>query len=281
MFNLKNLPKLGVGIGLRRAWFETLPLTTRRLDWLEFVPENYMSYGGRAAQILDVCRERWPLVAHGVNLNLGGTAPLDEVYLRHLKEILDRVDSPWFSDHLCWTAAPGVTLHELLPLPFSREAIHHVVDRIKRVRDYMGRPILVENISAYAFMPGGEMSEGQFLAEVLEQADCGLLLDVNNVWVNSQNHHVDPWQMLSQLPWERVVQLHMAGHDDTGDVIIDTHGEPIRREVWDLYQDVLTRIPGGASVLIERDKNIPSLDEVLDEADHARSVAEQVWGDLP
>lgn len=274
--HVKALPALGVGVGLRRAHFDSLPVTERRVDWLEFTPENYMAFGGRPLQALDACRERWPLVAHSVNMNLGGTAPLDRGYLESLRTILDRVESPWFSDHLCWSAVPGRNTHELLPLPFTLEAVDHVVARIKAVRDFIGRPILVENISAYIRWPG-EMSEAEFTAEVLERADCGLLLDINNIYVNSCNHGEDPWAFLNNIPLDRVVQVHMAGHDDSGPVLIDTHGAPVIRPVWDLYRTVLPRLPRH-SILIEWDMDVPPLDTLLDEADRARAI---LWEAVP
>lgn len=269
-----DLPSFGVGVGLRRKHFDPLPKTDRRLDWIEFTPENYMAFGGRPLRALDACKERWQPIAHGVNCNLGGSAELDGDYLQRLKKILDRVDSPWFSDHLCWSAIPGLNTHELLPLPFTREAVDHVVNRIRRVRAALDRPVLIENISTYVKMPGSEMTEAQFVSEILEKADCGLLLDVNNVFVNGQNHREDPWDFFNQIPMERVVQIHLAGHEDRGDVLVDTHGEPVCDAVWDLFAQVVPRLK-HRSILIEWDTGVPPVDRLLDEADTARRILEE------
>ena len=271
---LSSLPRLGVGIGLRRPHFDTILSTTRKLDWLEFIPENYMAYGGKPLRVLDAAAERWPLIAHGVALNLGGKADLDADYLSKLRAIIHRTGAAWFSDHLSWTALPHRSTHELLPLPYTREAVAHVVRRIDEVRRAVDRPFLIENISYYATLPGAEMSETDFLCEILERADCGLLLDVNNVYVNSRNHGFDALAWIESLPLDRVVQMHLAGHDDSRTIILDTHGAPIRLEVWDLYEKVLSRVP-HASVLIERDTNIPLLENVLDEADRARAALDR------
>lgn len=272
-----DVPSLGVGVGLRRAHFDTLPETSRTLDWLEFTPENYMGFGGRPMAVLEQCRERWPLVAHSVNMNLGGTRELDEGYLALLKHLLDRVDAPWFSDHLCWSAVPALNTHELLPLPFTWEAVEHVVRRIRRVKAHIGRPMAIENVSAYLRLPGAEMDEAQFTAEILERADVGLLLDVNNVYVNTRNHGEDPWDFLGRIPLERVVQVHLAGHDDSGPVLIDNHGAPVCDPVWDLYREVNLRLP-RRSVLIEWDTHLPPVERLLDEADRARGLWTPVEG---
>ncbi len=266
-----GLKPLGAGIGLRREFYAQLPETTRALDWVEIIPENFLTLGGRPQRALEACAERWTVLSHGVALNVGGPGPLDEDYLSRLKALVERVDAPFFSDHLCYTRLGGVYLYDLLPLPFSEEAVEHVVPRVREVMDRVERPFLLENPSYYARMPGGTLEEATFLRHVAEQADCGLLLDVNNVYVNSQNHGYEPRAFVDALPLERVVQIHLAGHERQPDVILDTHGAEVCDEVWELYRYVLERT-GPVSTLIEWDQDIPSMDAVLDEADRARAV---------
>jgi uncharacterized protein (UPF0276 family) len=250
-----GLKPLGAGIGLRRSFYEALPSTERPLDWLEIIPENFLSLGGRSQHTLQACAERWPVLPHGVGLNIGGPDPLDE-------------------DHLCYSRLAGVYLHDLLPLPFNEEGVEHVVPRVREVMARVGRPFLLENPSYYARMPGGTLPEAAFLRHVAEQADCGLLLDVNNVYVNAQNHGYDPRAFIDALPLERVVQIHLAGHDRYPDVIIDSHGAPVCDDVWSLYRYVLERT-GPVSTLIEWDQAIPSMEAVLDQADQARAVLKE------
>jgi uncharacterized protein (UPF0276 family) len=206
-----------------------------------------------------------------VGLNIGGPDALDEDYVTRLGALVKRVDAPFFSDHLCYSRLGGVHLHDLLPLPFTEEAVEHVVPRVREVMARVGRPFLLENPSYYAAMPGGTLAEADFLRHVVEQADCGLLLDVNNVYVNAKNHGYDPRAFVDALPLERVVQIHLAGHEVLPDVIIDTHGAQVCDDVWALYRYTLERT-GPVSTLIEWDQDIPSLEAVLDEADRARAV---------
>ncbi len=270
-----GLKPLGAGIGLRRDFYEQLPSTSRALDWVEIVPENFLTVGGRSQRALAACRERWTVLPHGVGLNVGGAEPLDEDYLTRLTALVKRVDSPFFSDHLCYSRLGGRYLHDLLPLPFSEAAVEHVVPRVREVMARVERPFLLENPSYYARMPGGTLEEATFLRRVVEEADCGLLLDVNNVYVNAQNHGYDSRAFVDALPLERVVQVHLAGHTRMPDVIIDTHGEAVCDDVWSLYRYVLART-GAVSTLIEWDQDIPSMDAVLDEADRARALLVEV-----
>lgn len=270
-----GLKPLGAGIGLRRSFYETLPATERTVDWLEIIPENFLSLGGRARHTLDACSERWTLLSHGVGLNIGGPDPLDEDYVTRLSALVKELDMPFFSDHLCYTRLGGVYLHDLLPLPFSEEAVEYVVPRVREVMARVGRPFLLENPSYYAKMPGGTLEEATFLRHVVEQAGCGLLLDVNNIYVNAQNHGYDPRAFVDALPLERVVQIHVAGHTRYPDVIIDTHVGPVPGDVWSIYRYVVERT-GPVSTLIEWDQDIPSLEAVLDEADQARAVLKEV-----
>jgi uncharacterized protein (UPF0276 family) len=264
-------PYLGAGIGLRRELFEALPATTRALDWVEVTPENLIGWGGRAERALAACAARWPVVPHGVSLDVGGLDPFEPSYLDGLRALCDRLDAPHVSDHLCYSRVEGVWLHDLLPLPFTREAAQHAAARIVEARARIGRPFLLENPSYYAIPPGAEMPEAAFLREVALAADCGLLLDVNNVHVNATNHGYDPRAFLAALPLDRVGYVHLAGHLVREDVVIDTHGAPVADAVWDLYAWLLERT-GPVSTLIEWDQEIPSLDAVLDQADRARAL---------
>ncbi len=270
-----GLKPLGAGIGLRREFYEELPRTERALDWVEIIPENFLSLGGRSQRALEASAERWTVLSHGVGLNIGGPDPLDEDYVTRLAALARRLESPFFSDHLCYSRVGGVYLHDLLPLPFSEEAVEYVVPRVREVMARVERPFLLENPSYYARMPGGTLAEADFLRHVAEQADCGLLLDVNNIYVNAQNHGYDPQAFVDALPLERVVQIHLAGHDRRPDVIIDTHGAQVCDEVWALYRYTLERT-GPVSTLIEWDQDIPSMDAVLDEADRARAALREV-----
>ncbi|CAN5578649.1 DUF692 domain-containing protein [soil metagenome] len=271
----KQLPNLGIGLGLRRELANETFDNANKIDWLELVPENYMGLGGAARQRLEKVASRFPLVSHGVNLSLGSTDELNAEYLAALKKLLDKVDAPWFSDHLCFTSVDGVYLHDLLPLPFSKEAVKHCAKRARQVQHAVGRPFLIENISAYMFMPGGEMTEAQFLSSVLEEGDCGMLLDVNNVYVNSQNHNFDPFEFMKQIPLERTVQIHVAGHSTGPGTIIDTHGSKVIEPVYELLKFVLARADVKA-VMIERDQNFPEFSELLGELARIREIATEV-----
>ena len=263
-------PVQGVGIGLRRPYYDEILTTERALDWLELVPENFMRSGGWVDRVLDAARERWPIVPHGVSLDIGGPDPLDREFLSAVRAFCKRVGSPWFSDHVCYSALGGVELHDLLPLPFSREAVRHVARRVGRVQRAVGVPFLLENPSYYAVMPGSEMDEAAFLCEILAQAGCGLLLDVNNVYVNAQNHGYDARRFIERLPLDRVGYVHVAGHTPYADLIIDTHAAPVCEPVWALYRFTMARLPAGTPTLVEWDQDIPSLGAVCDEADRAR-----------
>ena len=266
------LSPLGAGIGLRREFQDALLETERELDWLEIISENYMSIGGRVHQLLGRCRERWPMIPHGVGLNIGGEDPLDEVYLDALAELSERLDAPFFSDHLCYNRLGGVYMHELLPLPCTEEVAERVVARIEQARTHVGRPFLLENPTYYAVMPGASrMDEATFLSRIADGADCQILLDINNIYVNSQNHGYDPRAFIDALPLARVAQVHLAGHRVEAVAIIDNHGGAVPEPVWELFRYMLERT-GPVSALVEWDQNIPGLDEVLDEADKARAM---------
>jgi len=271
----------GVGIGLRRKHFAAILETTRRLDWLEIIPENFVDYGGRSAATLAACAERWPIVSHGVSMSIGGPDPIDGDFLARVGRLLARIGCPWWSEHLCFAKGNGYALHDLFPLPFTEEAARHVAARAREAQARMDRPLLLENISYYAEMPGSEMSEESFLCLVLEESDVALLLDVNNVYVNSWNHRRDPLATLRALPLDRVREIHLAGHTPApapfNGTLYDTHGAPIAGAVWDLYREALRLCGRPVPTLIERDTRIPELDEVLDEADRARAILAEVY----
>ncbi len=267
---IANQPR-GVGIGLRREHFAAIERTDRTVDWLEIIPENYVGHGGAPRRHLARCSERWPVIAHGVSMSLGGPDPLPGDYVDGLRRLLDELQAPFYTDHLCYATIGGVNFYDLLPLPFTEEAVRHTAARIRELQDRLERPVAVENISYYAVMPGPSMSEGQFVTAVVEEADCGLLLDVNNVYVNARNHGEDPLANLEALPLHRTRQIHIAGHVEEGGRLIDTHGRALVDPVWELYAQALSRV-GPVPTLLEWDTDIPELDVVLDEADRARAI---------
>jgi uncharacterized protein (UPF0276 family) len=274
--DFEHLPVLGAGIGLRKQHFRELSKTQLPVRWLEIVPENFMNFGGFPQTMLDAMARRFPIVSHGVNLSIGSCDPLREDYVERLKTLLERTQALWYSDHLCFTSVGDEYFHDLLPLPFSLEAADHVIKRVKQLKKRIDLPFLLENPSYYVQMPGAQMSESDFFNKVLEEADCGMLLDVNNVYVNSRNHGFDAKEFIRQLPLHRVGQIHMAGHLDRGDVIIDTHEGPIIDPVWDLYEFTLQQIGRPVSTLIEWDTNVPPLGQVVDEAVHAQGIIERL-----
>lgn len=242
------------------------------LDWLEVLSENYLVGGGRPLYMLDRLRERYPMTLHGVSLNIGGTAPLDTDYLQSLKRLAARIDARSISDHLCWTGHGGVNLHDLLPLPYTDEALRHVVARVRQAQDVLGRQIMLENVSSYLTYTASCMSEWEFLREVAIGADCLVLLDVNNVYVSAHNHGFAAKTYLDALPRERVAQFHLAGHSRQGRFLIDTHDAPVPPPVWALYREAVQRF-GARPTLIERDDAIPPLPELLAELRQARAYA--------
>jgi uncharacterized protein (UPF0276 family) len=239
------------------------------------MPENWVCFGGQRRRLLDACIERFPSITHSVSLNIGGLDPLDGELLATTADLLQRTDAPFFSDHVCYSSVRGQPVSDLLPLPFTHEVIAHTARRISEARDRIGRPLALENATFYSHMPGAEMDEASFLNELFTTADCGMLLDINNVYVNSQNHGFDPRRYIDRMPLSRVWQLHLAGHTLIENTIIDTHIGPIIEPVWDLYRYTLRRAGRLIPTLIEWDQDIPPLDEVLDELDRARVVADQ------
>jgi hypothetical protein len=269
-------PSLGFGLGLRTDHYGAILSGEPHVDWFEALTENYLVAGGRPLHHLERIRERYPVVLHGVSLSIGGSDPLDADYLSKLRALCERIEPAWVSDHLCWTGVDGLNLHDLLPLPYTEEALEHVARRVRRVQETLGRRILLENVSSYVGFASSSMSEWEFLARLAQLADCELLLDVNNVYVSAVNHGFDAREFIDALPAARVRQLHLAGHHDHGSQIVDTHDAAIADPVWKLYEHTLRRL-GPVATMIERDDHIPPLAELVSELDRARELASTVF----
>jgi uncharacterized protein (UPF0276 family) len=269
---------LGYGLGLRTEYYDIILKEKPAVDWFEILSENYMVKGGKALYYLDTIRERYPLVMHGVSMSIGGTDPLDFNYLQQLKTLMERAQPKWISDHLCWTGQGSHNLHDLMPLPYNDEAILHVADRVKKVQDYLETRILLENVSSYVTYKHSDMSEWEFYTRVAEEADCLMLLDINNIYVSARNHHFNPVDYVHGVPSERVQQFHLAGHTDYGDYVIDTHDHPVVDPVWNLYEEALRHF-GPVSTMIERDDQMPPFGELMDELNRARSIGNSVLSD--
>ncbi|HJQ59062.1 MAG TPA: DUF692 domain-containing protein [Vineibacter sp.] len=265
---------LGFGLGLRHQHYGEIAEAPGRVDWFEALSENYMVPGGTPLLWLDRLRRDYPMVLHGVSLSIGAVDPLDMDYLVALKTVAQRVEPRWISDHLCFTGHGGVNLHDLLPLPYTEEALTHVAERIGRAQDFLGRRLLIENVSSYVQYAESQLSEWDFLVAVAERADCDILLDVNNIYVSAFNHEFDPRAYLAAIPPARVRQIHLAGHLNRGTHIIDTHDHPVIDDVWALYADAIRRF-GMVPTMIERDDDIPPYADLLAELDQARRVAAQ------
>jgi uncharacterized protein (UPF0276 family) len=264
-------PYLGFGLGLRAEHYDALLETRPNVDWLEAISENYMVEGGKPLHYLDRFRRDYPMVLHGVSLSIGGSDPLDSDYLDRLAALIDRVQPRWVSDHLCWTSHRGINMHDLLPLPQTEEAVAHVAERVLRVQDRLKRRILLENVSSYVTYRHSTLPEWEFLSAVAERADCLILLDINNIFVSAYNHEFDPHRYLQGIDPRRVWQFHLAGHQNNGSYIVDTHDHPIVDDVWQLFAEAWRRF-GPVSTMIERDANIPPLADLMAELEHARSI---------
>jgi uncharacterized protein (UPF0276 family) len=273
------VPYLGHGVGLRPAHYLRLWDGTARVDWFEVISENFMIGGGRPLAALERARALAPIVLHGVSLSVGSTDPLDDAYITMLRALATRYEPAWISDHLCWTSVGGHHAHDLLPLPYTEEALDHVVARVTAVQERLGRQILLENVSSYLTYTHSTISEWAFLSAVAERADCGLLLDVNNVYVSAMNHGYAADTHLAGLPRDRIGQIHLAGHTDMGAYLFDTHDGPVSEAVWDLYRQAVRRF-GRVSTLVEWDDRVPDLEVVCAEADRARAVEAEIVGDV-
>lgn len=267
-------PSLGFGLGLRVDHYEAILADRPPVDWFEVLTENYLVPGGKPLDYLMRFRERYPLAMHGVSMSIGSVAPLNREYLAQVKALAARIEPQWISDHLCWTGIAGRNMHDLLPLPYTEEALANVVERVRTVQDMLGRRILLENVSSYVTYRDSQLTEWEFLREIAERADCLILLDVNNIYVSSVNHEFAPLDYLNSIPVERVQQIHLAGHENHGDYLLDTHDHPVPDPVWELYGAAVRRF-GNVSTMIERDANIPPLEELCSELDAARQLAQR------
>lgn len=267
-------PSPGFGLGLRSAHYGAFLAEPQPVDWLEIISENFMVPGGKPMQMLEAIRARYPMAMHGVSLSIGAVAGPDAGYLRQLRALIERVQPLWVSDHLCWTGVHGRQMHDLLPLPYTEEALAVVARNVARVQEALGRRLVLENVSSYIEYRDSAMSEAQFLAELCRRSDCLLLVDLNNIHVSAVNHGFDALDYLDALPRDRVQQFHLAGHSDHGDHLVDTHDHPVAAPVWALYRAALRRF-GPVATMIERDDHIPPLPELLAELGTARAIASQ------
>jgi uncharacterized protein (UPF0276 family) len=272
-------PYLGFGLGLRPQHYTDILEGSPDVDWFEVISENYMVPGGQPLRMLDRIRARYPIVMHGVSLSIASTAPFDETYLRDLKALAERVEPKFVSDHLCWTGVHGINLHDLLPIPYTREALDHVVARVDHVQEYLQRPLAIENVSTYVQFAHSEMTEWEFITELTQRTGCWLVFDVNNVFVSAFNHGWDAHAFIDGIPADRVVQFHLAGHEHNTSYIVDTHDAMVPDEVWDLYRRAVKRF-GPVSTIIERDDDIPPLADMVAELGVARSIAEDMLPEL-
>jgi uncharacterized protein (UPF0276 family) len=270
-------PQLGFGVGLRADHYDDILNGPRRIDWFEAISENYIDSGGRPLFVLEQVRRDHPIALHGVGLSIGSVDPLNRVYLQRLRSLIERIEPVLVTDHLCWTAVDGRGLYDLLPLPYTEEALAHVVARVRQVQDLLGRRILLENPSTYIQFRHSTLTEWDFLGAVAERADCGILLDVNNVYVSAHNHRFEPIPYLDALPPERIGQIHLAGHTDMGTFLFDTHSGPVSAAVWRLYAHAIRRF-GQVPTLAEWDAEIPPFERVCLEAWRAREIAEEIDG---
>ncbi len=273
----QNWPILGCGVGLRNVHYGTITTEWPKMDWFEAITENFMDSGGRPVHILGKVREKYPLALHGVSLSIGSVDPLNRQYLERLKLLAKRMEPSIISDHLCWCGVDGEELHDLLPLPFTEESLAHIAERVSEVQEFLNRKILLENVSSYVTYKHSVIPEWEFLSEVARRSGCGILLDINNIYVNSANHQFDSIEYINSIPRESVGQFHLAGHTDMGSYLFDTHSAPVIRPVWELYQHALRRF-GPVSTLIEWDEQIPEYKELSDEAERARTIYNQMTG---
>ncbi len=266
---------LGYGLGLRTVHYQYVLEHKPAVDWFEVHSENFMVAGGKPKYYLHAIREYYPIVLHGVSMSIGSTDPLDYEYLTKLKTLIAEVQPEWVSDHFCWTSVGDINSHDLLPLPYNEEAIQHIVERIDKVQEFLGQQILLENVSSYLTYKNSEIEEWEFISEIVKRADCKILLDINNIYVSSRNHGFSPQEFLNHIDPHCIQQFHLAGHQDYGDYIIDTHDHDVPDPVWELYADAL-KLYGPISTMIERDDNIPEFPQLLAEMNHAKDIARSI-----
>jgi uncharacterized protein (UPF0276 family) len=271
-----NTDFLGFGLGLRTKHFTTIINEKPAVDWFEIISENYMVAGGKPRYFLDRIRQDYPIVMHGVSMSIGSVDPVNMDYLQGLKKLSEEVQPRWMSDHLCFATVGGINSHDLLPLPYTQETLDHLTQRIHQVQDVLGREMVFENVSSYLTYEHDQMQEWEFLASLAKQCGCKFLLDINNIYVSSRNHGFDPMDYLNAIKPEWVQQIHLAGHSDMGTHIVDTHDHPVPDPVWALYEEY-AKICGPKSTMIERDDNIPSMEELLEELQQARDIGDKAW----
>ncbi|MFA6916004.1 MAG: DUF692 domain-containing protein [Parachlamydiales bacterium] len=269
------IPNLGIGVGLRIPHYDDILTHLPPIDWFEIISENFMVEGGKPLYYLDKILEHYPVVQHGVNLGIGNPAPLDFDYLKKLKGLARRTKTPWISDHLCWGRLPGAHFHDLLPLPYTQEVINYVAERARIVQDYLELPFALENLSSYVAFHDDSMPEWEFYSAIVEKADVYMMLDVNNIYVSSRNHNYNPYEYCNNIPMERVLQIHLAGHNDLGTHIVDTHDNYVCDDVWKLYAHVYPRTRGVAT-LLEWDDNFLSFEDTWKEALKAKEFQREI-----
>lgn len=280
MANRFQLPNLGLGVGLRSPHFGYILENKPSVDWFEIISENFMDCRGYPRAILEQIHESYPVVMHGVSMSIGSTEPLNFDYLKKLKILANEISPEWISDHLCWTGIAGLNTHDLLPMPLTEEALAHTVERIKTVQDFLERPLVLENPSTYLEFEVSTMNDWEFLGRMAEEADCGILLDVNNIYVCARNHGWDADQYIRSIPADRIVQFHLAGHEDCGTHIIDTHNTHVIDEVWELYRMAHQHVgQDGASTLLEWDADLPEFPVLMDEVAKAKNFMGQSRGE--
>lgn len=275
MNNTKNIPNLGIGVGLRIPHYDEIFQEKPDIDWFEIISENFLVDGGKPIENLEKILDRYTVVQHGVSLAIGSPDPLDFNYLKKLKALTKRTKTPWLSDHLCWGRIPGANFHDLLPLPYTKEVINYVAERAKIVQDYLEIPFALENLSSYVAYQNDEMPEWEFYTQVVEKADIYMMLDVNNIYVSSRNHGFAPKDYYENIPLDRVLQIHLAGHSDRGDYVLDTHDNYVRNEVWDIYAEVYPKTK-GVSTLLEWDENLLSFQKTWEEALKAKEFQKKI-----
>lgn len=272
-----GFPNLGLGVGLRSQHYDYILQNDPQVDWFEIITENYLDNYGLGRHVLEHIRKQKPVVMHGVSMSIGSTDPINTTYLKKLSELADFVQPSWISDHLCWTGVAHTNTHDLLPLPLTEESLKHVSERVLQVQDFLKRPLILENPSTYLEFTHSTISEWEFLAELTRRTDCGLLLDVNNVFVSATNHGFDAETYIRHIPADRIVQIHLAGPTDCGFYLVDTHDKPVPGKVWELYQ-LAHQLTGGVSTLLEWDANIPAFPDLVKELHLAKEV---IRGNIP
>jgi uncharacterized protein (UPF0276 family) len=264
----------GCGLGLRLEHFDEIEQHQPDIPWFEILSDNYLLEGTSQRDYLYKIRENYPLTFHGVGMSIGSTEPLNMDFMKSLKKLKDEVQPMWLSDHLCWTSAHGMVTHDLIPLPYTVEVVDHIVDRINQVQDYLGQQMVIENVSSYLQFKDSEMSEWEFINEITSRSDCRLLLDVNNIYVSSQNHLFEAEDYLKAMPVDRIAEIHLAGYEDKGTHLLDTHSRPVSDPVWDLFSKAIDHV-GDVPVLIEWDSDIPPLARLIEESDKAQQIRQQ------